>query len=242
MSTSTPSDTNIYAQPVGTPLPNWTARPLPARSAILGRYCRLEPLDAARHADDLYAAYSQAADGRDWTYMPVGPFASAADYRAHAERAAANPDFLHYAVIDLKTDRAVGTLALMRMDPANGVIEVGFVAFSPLLQRTPISTEAQYLLMQQVFDRLGYRRFEWKCDSLNAPSRLAAQRLGFQFEGIFRQAVVYKGRNRDTAWFSILDREWPMLRAGFEQWLAAENFDAQGQQRRPLSYFRMLSV
>ncbi|MEO5797411.1 MAG: GNAT family protein [Rhodoferax sp.] len=234
--------TNLFDQPIGDALPAWTARALPAPSPLVGRFCRLEPLDAARHADDLFAAYSQAPDGRDWTYMPVGPFATLADYQAHATQAAVAPGFLHYAVIDLRTGRAVGTLALMRMDPANGVIEVGFVAFSPLLKRTPISTEAQFLLMQHAFDSLGYRRFEWKCDSLNAPSRVAARRLGFQFEGIFRQAVVYKARNRDTAWFSILDTEWPLLRSAFTQWLAADNFDAQGQQRQSLDSFRSLSV
>ena len=128
----------------------------------------------------------------------------------------------------------------MRMDPTNGVIEVGFVTFSPLLKRTPISTEAQYLLMAHVFDELGYRRYEWKCDSLNAPSRAAAERLGFKFEGIFRQATVYKGRNRDTAWFSILDTEWPAQKQAFQAWLAAENFDEQGQQRKSLGDLRRL--
>lgn len=230
--------TNVYDQPIGDALPAWTARALPSPAPISGRFCRLEPLDAARHADDLFTAYSQAPDDRAWTYMATGPFATLADYRAHATQAAAAPGFLHYAVIDLHTGRAVGTLALMRMDPANGVIEVGFVTFSPLLQRTPISTEAQFLLMQYAFDGLGYRRFEWKCDSLNAPSLVTAKRLGFQFEGIFRQAVVYKGRSRDTAWFSILDTEWPALRAAFTQWLAADNFDAQGQQRQSLAQLR----
>ena len=234
--------TNSYDQPIGDALPAWTARAQPTPSPLPGRLCRLEPLDAALHADDLYAAYSQAPDGRDWTYMAVGPFATLADYRAHAAQAAVAPGFLHYAVIDLRTGRAVGSLALMRMDPANGVVEVGFVAFSPLLQRTPMATEAQFLLMQYAFDSLGYRRFEWKCDALNAPSMAAAQRLGFRFEGIFRQAVVYKARNRDTAWFSIIDPEWPALRAVFTQWLAADNFDPQGQQRQSLLQLRSLSV
>jgi len=234
--------TNTYCQPIGAPLPGWTIRALPIPSHLAGRFCRLEPLDAVRHADELYTAYSQAPDGQDWTYMPVGPFATLADYRAHAEQAVAAPGFLHYAVIDLRTGRAVGTLALMRMDAANGVIEVGFVAFSALLKRTPASTEAQFLLMQHAFDSLGYRRFEWKCDNLNAPSMLAAKRLGFQFEGVFRQAVVYKARNRDTAWFSIISPEWPALRTAFLQWLAADNFDAQGQQRQSLAQLRSLSI
>lgn len=232
------STLNAYQQPIGPALPSWSARPRPARDTIEGRYCRLEPLDAARHAAQLHAAYVKATDGRHWTYMTVGPFADEASYRAHCEQAAASADPLHYAVIDQRTDKAVGTLSLMRIDPANGVVEVGHVMFSPLLQRTPISTEAQYLLMKYVFADLGYRRYEWKCDSLNGPSRQAAARLGFSFEGIFRQAIVYKGRSRDTAWFSIVDSEWPTLKAGFERWLAADNFDAQGQQRASLTALR----
>lgn len=230
--------TNPYQQPVGIPLPDWSACAKPSSHVIQGRYCHLEPLDAHLHADDLYAAYGHSPDERDWTYLPIGPFHSASDYLAYAKRMESDADCLHFAVIDQRSRRAVGTLALIRMDPANGVIEIGFVVFSPLLRRTPSSTEAHYLLMRYLFDSLGYRRLEWKCDSLNEPSRRAAQRLGFQFEGIFRQAVVYKGRNRDTAWFSILDCEWPSLRAAFELWLAPDNFDAQGLQRRSLAQVR----
>lgn len=238
-----PQTLNRYGQPVGAALPDWTSRPLPphhAGNAIEGRHARLEALDAARHASDLHAAYSLAPDGRSWTYMASEPFADAAAYREYAERAAASSDPLHYAVIDLRTGQAVGTLALMRIDPANGAIEVGHVMFSPLLQHTPISTDAQFLLMRHVFDDLGYRRYEWKCDSLNTPSRRAAERLGFQFEGIFRQAVVYKGRSRDTAWFSITDLEWPALRPAFETWLAPQNFDAEGRQRNSLAQCRLV--
>jgi RimJ/RimL family protein N-acetyltransferase len=233
-----PQTLNAYLQPVGAALPDWSPRAQPTREPLEGQYCRLEPLDPQRHAADLYAAYSQAADGRDWTYMAAGPFDDAASYLAHAERAAAGADPRHYAVIELKTGRALGTLALMRIDSNNGVIEVGHVAFSPLLKRTPIATEAQYLLMKHAFDALGYRRYEWKCDSLNAPSRQAAERLGFRFEGIFLQAVVYRGRTRDTAWYSIIDREWPAVRAAFERWLAPANFDAQGLQRNTLKQLR----
>lgn len=236
MSTST--TTNEYGQPIGVPVPGWSARPLPSAATLEGDFCRLELLNVERHADDLYAAYSTAPDGRDWTYLSVGPFTDPLAYRGHAEAAARSIDPRHYAVIDKKTGKAVGTLALMRMDANNGVIEVGFVTFSPLLKRTPISTEAQYLLMAYAFDELGYRRYEWKCDSANGPSRAAAERLGFKFEGIFRQATVYKGRSRDTAWFSILDKEWPPLKHAFEAWLAAENFDEQGRQRQSLSDLR----
>ncbi|OCZ63791.1 acetyltransferase [Achromobacter xylosoxidans] len=228
---------NAFEQPIGADLSGWTARPRPPLAPAQGRYCRLEPLSAERHAADLYTAFSQAPDGRDWTYMSVGPFADAAAYRQFAEQAQAHAasDPMHHAVIDLASGRAIGSLSLMRIDPASGVIEVGFVAFSPLLKRTRIATEAQFLLMRRAFDELGYRRYEWKCDSLNAPSRAAAARLGFQFEGIFRQATVYKGRSRDTAWFSIIDSEWPALRAAYESWLDPANFDAEGRQRQGLA-------
>ncbi|OZI75058.1 GNAT family N-acetyltransferase [Bordetella genomosp. 12] len=229
---------NAFDQPVGESLPDWSARPRPPRTALEGRFCRLEPLDARRHAADLFAAYSAAPDGRDWTYLTVGPFDSEQSYRAYCEQAERSEDPLHFAVIDRASGRAVGTLAYMRIDPGNGVIEVGSVTFSPALKRTPISTEAQFLFMRRAFEELGYRRYEWKCDHLNAPSQQTAARLGFQFEGIFRQAVVYKGRTRDTAWFSVTDSEWPSRRAAFERWLAPENFDAQGRQRRRLQDLR----
>lgn len=230
-----PAGLNALHQPVGPDLPAWTARQRPPRTPIEGRYCRLEPLSAERHAADLFDAFSQAPDAGDWTYMSVGPFADAQAYRRFAEAAQAGDDPLHHAVIDQTTGRAIGSLALMRVDPASGVVEVGFVCYSPRLKRTRAATEAQFLLMRRVFDELGYRRYEWKCDSLNAPSRAAAARLGFQFEGIFRQAMVYKGRSRDTAWFSILDGEWPALRAAYQRWLEPGNFDAQGRQRALLA-------
>ena len=226
---------NEFGQPIGPPLANWTPRALPSRTPIDGRYCRVEPIDIARDAVPLFDAYRRAADGRDWTYLPVGPFDTLAGYRAHLARIAESSDPLHYAIVDAVTDNAVGTAALMRIDPANGVIEVGHIVYSPLLQHTPAGTEAMYLLMRRVFDDLGYRRYEWKCDDLNAPSRKAALRYGFQFEGIFRQAVVYKSRSRDTAWYSMLDREWPAVRHGFEQWLDPGNFDSAGRQRERLS-------
>ncbi|NWK47246.1 GNAT family N-acetyltransferase [Ralstonia pickettii] len=229
---------NAYQQPIGAPMSGWTARPLPPHTPLAGRYCRLEPLDAARHADALFAAFNEAQDDRAWTYMVEGPFTDIAAHRAYIERIAAKRDPLQYAVIDARNERPVGTLALMRITPEHGVVEVGAVTFSPLLQRTPASTEAQFLLMKHVFEDLGYRRYEWKCDSLNAPSRQAAQRLGFQFEGIFRQAVVYKGRSRDTAWFSIIDADWPRVRAAFEQWLSPDNFDEDGRQRTSLAALR----
>jgi RimJ/RimL family protein N-acetyltransferase len=228
---------NEYGQPIGEPLPEWTTRLAPARLTIEGSFCRVEPLDADRHTDDLYAAYNLATDGSDWTYVPAGPFGRREDFRSYLETAAGTDDPLHFAVV-LPSCKAVGTLALMRHDPSNGVIEVGYIAFSPLLKQTQASTEAHYLLMSYAFDRLGYRRYEWKCDRLNAPSRKAAQRLGFTFEGTFRQAAVYKGRNRDTAWFSIIDSEWPRVGEALREWLSPGNFDADGRQKLSLSAVR----
>jgi RimJ/RimL family protein N-acetyltransferase len=221
---------NAFDQPIGAPVPDWKGAKAPGSEALVGQYCRIERVDVERHAADLYEAYSSAPDSRDWTYLAVGPFESLAAYREHLTRMAASADPLHHAVIDLATGKAVGTLALMRIDRVNGVIEVGHVTYSQRLKRTRIATEAMFLLMSAVFDELGYRRFEWKCDSLNEPSRTAALRYGFSFEGIFRQAIVYHERNRDTAWFSVIDREWPALRLSYVRWLDAGNFDPEGKQ------------
>ena len=204
---------------------------------MTGRWCRVEPLDPARHAADLHEANRQDADGRNWTYLFAEPFAELEPYRAWLEQMAAQDDPLFHAIVDGETGRAVGVASYLRIDRAHGVIEVGHINYSPRLQRTRAATEAMFLMMRRAFDELGYRRYEWKCDSLNAPSRRAAERLGFQFEGIFRQAIVYKGRNRDTAWYSIIDREWPALRAACERWLSPDNFDAAGTQRRQLAHF-----
>jgi RimJ/RimL family protein N-acetyltransferase len=226
---------NEWGQPIGFPLPHWTARPRPPRSAMEGRYCRVELIDSSRHAADLYTAYALDKMGRNWTYLPYGPFSRFDDYRDWLERASGVDDPLFHCIIERQSGRPVGVASYMRIDPAAGVIEVGGINYSPALQRTPASTEAMYLMMRRVFDELGYRRYEWKCDSLNAPSRAAAQRLGFKYEGMFRQATVYKARNRDTCWFSILDSEWPARKAAFERWLDPDNFDASDRQRRSLS-------
>ncbi len=225
---------NTYGQPVGCALDGWTPPPAPPRAALEGRCCRLEPLDAERHAAQLDAANRLEPDDRGWTYMTCGPFATPADYRAWVESQAGRDDPRFYAIIDLETGQAGGVASYMRIDPANGCIEVGGIKLTPLVSRRPAMTEAMHLMMKNAF-ALGYRRYEWKCDALNEPSRAAARRFGFSYEGIFRQAVVYKGRNRDTAWFSITDREWPAIRAAQEQWLAPENFDAQGRQKVSLS-------
>jgi RimJ/RimL family protein N-acetyltransferase len=172
-----------------------------------------------------------------WAYLPYGPFDSAASYDEWVQAKSASRDPMFLAIVDRATDRPVGVASYMRIDPANGSIEVGHLAYSPLLQRTAAATEVMFLMMDQVF-ALGYRRYEWKCDALNAPSRAAALRLGFTFEGIFRQAAVVKGRNRDTAWYSVIDREWPALREAFRRWLEPANFDAEGRQRWRLAELR----
>jgi RimJ/RimL family protein N-acetyltransferase len=229
---------NAYGQPIGPPVEGWSERQRPQRVALGGRHCRVAPIDVERDAPALFDAYMEAADGRDWTYLAQERPANIATCRDYLTKITASTDPLHYGITDLARGRAVGTAALMRIDPVHGVIEIGHITFSPLLKKTSAATEAMYLLMRYAFDELGYRRYEWKCDSLNAPSRAAATRYGFTFEGIFRQAIVYKGRSRDTAWYSIIDKEWPRLRAAFEAWLSSDNFDASGQQRRALAAIR----
>ncbi len=227
--------TNSLGQPIGFPMPEWTSRPHPPRTPMVGHWCRVEPLDPARHADDLFAANTEDREGRNWTYLSVGPFDSPDHYRAWLLSVAVDEDPLFHAIVESETGRAVGVAAFMRIDRQNGVVEVGHINFSLRLQRTRAATEAMFLMMRRAFDELGYRRYEWKCDSLNAPSRAAAERLGFRYEGLFRQAIVYKGRSRDTAWFSITDGEWPRLKAAFERWLDPANFDESGRQRASLA-------
>jgi RimJ/RimL family protein N-acetyltransferase len=226
---------NALGQPIGASLPGWTARALPPRTPIEGRHCHLAPLDGERHARDLFEANAADGDGRMWTYMSYGPFATLEAYRRWTEDAAASPDPLFHAILELKTGRASGVAAYLRIDAPAGVIEIGHIALSPSLQRTAAATEALYLMARRAFDELGYRRLEWKCDALNAASRAAAERLGFLYEGCFRQATVYKERNRDTAWYAMIDRDWPGLRARFERWLDPGNFDAEGRQRTRLA-------
>jgi RimJ/RimL family protein N-acetyltransferase len=200
---------------------------------MVGRWCRLEPLAPARHAASLFASYGLDAEGRGWTYFPYGPFPDEPAFRGWLDGIAGKDDPLFHAILDESED-AVGVASFMRISPETGSIEVGHIHYSPRLKRTRAATEAMYLMMRRAFDELGYRRYEWKCDSLNAPSRSAAERLGFTYEGTFRQHVVSKGRNRDTAWYSIIDTEWPAIRAALEEWLEPANFDVRGGQRLPL--------
>jgi len=226
---------NRLGQPIGFPLANWQSCPHPRGATMQGRRCRLEPIDIDLHASDLFTAFSLDQDQRNWTYLPYGPFATEDDFRSWMLAACLGDDPCFFSVIDLASAKAVGVASYLRIEPGVGVIEVGHIHFSPSMQGRPISTEAMFLMMRQVFDVWGYRRYEWKCDALNQPSCAAAQRLGFMFEGIFRQATMYKQRNRDTAWYSILDREWPTAKAVFEQWLNVDNFDADGGQKTSLS-------
>ncbi len=229
---------NIHGQLIGPVVENWTARSLPPRTPLIGGTCRVEPVDVGRHSEDLFAAYSAAPDDRDWTYLPLERPTSKAAFATYLAGMAASPDPLHYAVIESGSGKAVGTAAHMRIDPGNGAIEVGFIRWSPLMQRHVSGTEAIYLLMKRAFDELGYRRYEWKCDNLNERSRAAALRYGFRFEGVFRNAAVVKGRSRNTAWFSITDDEWPAVKTAFEEWLSPSNFDGEGRQRRTLADLR----
>ncbi|MHB2206902.1 GNAT family N-acetyltransferase [Methylobacterium sp. CM6257] len=226
-----------FGQPIGPALPDWTPRPRPPRTPMEGRTCRVVPLDADAHAAGLFATYSAASDLRGWTYLGDEMPESEAAYRTRLAAMAESQDPLFHTILDGASGEALGIASYLRIDPGNGVIEVGHLHFGPKLQRSPAATEAMVLMMTRAFE-LGYRRYEWKCDSLNAPSRAAALRLGFTFEGVFRNAVVVKGRSRDTAWFSITDADWPRVRAGFAAWLDPANFDAEGRQRRGLAELR----
>ena len=218
-------------RPTGPAVEGFVPPPQPGPARIEGRHVALERLDPARHAGPVW----RAGRGADWIwdYMGYGPFALAEDYGAWCQGMAPLADPCFYAIVPAGGE-AVGVLALLRTDRMNGVTEIGHILMTPPLQQTPAATEAMMLPARWAFGA-GYRRFEWKCDALNAPSRRAALRLGFSFEGVFRQHMIYKGRNRDTAWFSIIDRDWPVLRAAWDEWLDPANFDAQGQQRQSLS-------
>ena len=226
--------TNSNGQPIGLPQPDWSARPHPPKTSIDGRFCRIEPFDIDAHADDLFEAFALNTSGANWTYLSYEPTDNVAGLRKIMAAGWQRKDPLFHTIIDKATEKPVGVAALMRIDKANGAIEVGNIHYSEHLKQRPAATEAMFLLMRRVFKELGYRRYEWKCDSLNAPSRAAAARLGFSYEGLFRQAVVYKGRNRDTAWFSIIDDEWPALESAYEAWLSTENIGADGQQKQRL--------
>jgi RimJ/RimL family protein N-acetyltransferase len=219
-------------------LSHYPPRPLPRRVPIVGRHARLEPL-AESHVADLYdAAQGEGSDPNLWAWLTYGPFETEDAFRDHIRAQIASDDPLYFAVVETENGRAHGVISFMRMDPANGVIEIGHIWFGGRIQRSPIATEAIYLAARHAFDDLGNRRLEWKCNNDNARSKRAAERFGFTFEGIFRQHSIARGKNRDTAWFSIIDREWPAVRAAFEAWLSPDNFDAAGHQKHSLEELR----
>lgn len=230
-------EVNALGQAVGFRVEGWAPPAVPPLVPMAGRTCRVEPLDVARHAADLHEANLLGEDGRNWAYLPYGPFATFDDYHAWLKGVAGKSDPQFHTIVDLATGTPAGVASYLRIDPEAGSIEVGHIKYSPRLQRSIAATEAMYLMMRRAFE-LGYRRYEWKCDSLNGPSRRAAERLGFRYEGTFRQMMVVKQRSRDSAWYSILDSEWPALRVAFERWLDPGNFDANGRQQARLEDLR----
>ncbi|CAI0846578.1 GNAT family N-acetyltransferase [Serratia proteamaculans] len=225
---------NQFGQPVGEPLADWRVVKRPTGETLDGRFCRLKQLDAKRDHAALFSAFQQAPDGRDWTYLSIERPDSPAAMLQHLTTLQANATLVNLTVFDRASQAPVGTVAYMRIDEANGVAEIGHVSWSPAMKQRSSATEAIYLMLRHLFEDLGYRRCEWKCDSHNALSKQAATRFGFKYEGTFRYALVTKGRSRDTDWFAITADRWPTIRAGFEQWLDPDNFDAQGQQKKRL--------
>ena len=217
-------------------LSHWKGVPRPDRVALDGHYARLEPLDPARHGADLFASAQQPGADDRFRYLFEEAPPDMAAFTPWLQQAAASADPRFFAVIDRATGRAEGRQSLMRIDHVHGVIEIGHILWGPAIARSRIATEALFLFAAYVFDTLGYRRFEWKCNSLNEPSKRAAQRFGFTPEGVFRQHMIQKGRNRDTAWFAMTDADWPRLKAGYEAWLAPENFDVEGRQKNRLAF------
>lgn len=219
-------------------LKNWSPRQRPERKLLEGRYVRLEPLSAARHGDGLFEAASQQGEADRFRWLPDHVPESREGFQPWLEKAEASDDPLFFTVIDKASGKIAGRQTLMRIDAANGVVEIGNILWGPIVARKPAATEAQYLFADYIFHELGYRRYEWKCNNLNEPSKRAAERFGFSFEGIFRQHLVVKGENRDTAWYSIIDKEWPALRQAYQDWLDPANFDSDGVQKRRLEDFR----
>jgi RimJ/RimL family protein N-acetyltransferase len=226
--------TNDFGQPVGAELADWQVPDWPSAEGLTGIRVSLVPLDAEFHGPPLFQAFA-GAPASIWTYMSFGPFREVGDLVVTLDGLNRMDGWLPYVVT--VSGIPVGIASYLRIDPANGVLEIGSLVFSPQLQRTAAATETLFLMIDHCFS-VGYRRCEWKCDNLNQPSHAAALRLGFQYEGVFRQATHYKGRNRDTAWYAIIDKDWPALRTAFQTWLNSDNFDEQGQQLRALQSFR----
>ena len=227
-------DVNDLGQPVGALVPDWQPALWPGADVMTGQYCRVERLNPSVHTTELFSANSIDAHNANWTYLPYGPFTDLQSYRSWTDDVAGSSDPIFFSVIDQSTGRATGVASYLRINPDAGSIEVGHINYSPLLQRQRAGTEAMYLMMRNAFDILGYRRYEWKCNDLNSASKAAAVRLGFVYEGTFRHSGIVKGRNRDTAWFSVIDREWPPIKQSLQTWLDHSNFEADGRQRTPL--------
>ncbi|OHO26781.1 GNAT family N-acetyltransferase [Streptococcus sp. HMSC034B04] len=228
---------NELGQPIGDALPNFKPGDLPKMERLEGRYVIVECLSKDKHGADLYEVYGPDSPADMWTYLFQNPVQSQEEWSALLDQMLTAQDRFYYAIVDKESGKALGTFALMRINRGSRVIEVGSVTYSPQLKRTRLATEAQYLLARYVFEELEYRRYEWKCDALNQPSRYAAERLGFIYEGTFRQAVVYKGRNRDTDWLAMIDKDWPAVKIRLVKWLSPDNFDENGQQIKALSDF-----
>jgi RimJ/RimL family protein N-acetyltransferase len=225
---------NEFDQLVGQPVPHWQGAKKPSAKTMQGQFGYLEKIENTKDAEALFRNINIENQGESWTYLPYGPFVTLPEFCDWINKTIAEPDTQLFTIFNLQ-HVPVGVAGYLRINPDHGVIEVGHLHYSKLLQRTPLATEAMFLMMQHAFDQWGYRRYEWKCNSLNEPSRQAALRLGFQFEGIFRQSNVLKGFNRDTAWFSIIDSEWTAIKEKFKRWLRPENFDSNGKQRKKLS-------
>jgi len=224
---------NEWGQAIGPDLPSFAPPPAPPRAPIHGELVELQPLDPERHAGSLWQEL-ESLPASHWTYLPYGPFAGLGEFRRWLDRDCQGDDPLFFAIVERASGGVLGLASFLRIQRSSACIEVGHLNFSMRLARHAAATDAMAAMMRRAFE-LGYRRYEWKCDALNAPSRAAALRLGFQFEGVFRQATIYKGRSRDTAWYSVIDREWPVLDRAFRRWLAPDNFDAEGRQRSRLS-------
>ncbi len=236
-----PNPTNELGLTIGFEVNDWQDAGSPDSRILEGRYCRCEPLDLDKHSEQLFDACLRDAENRIWVYLPYGPFETLGDYQRWMNQECFNGDPFFYAIMDNQTGLASGIASYLRIKPESGSIEVGHINYSPVLQSTCAATEAMYLMMKNAFD-MGYRRYEWKCNALNRKSCDAAKRLGFTFEGVFRQATISKGRNRDTAWFSILDREWPAVNAAYQAWLSADNFDHNNVQRQSLSALTRMAL
>ena len=225
-------DSNLI---IGENVPNWTKKQAPSQTKMEGQYCYIEILDVEKHTEDLFNAFAKDITNQDWTYLPYGPFASQKEFTEWLRNECTGKDPLFYTIVDKTNNNAVGMASYLRINPSYGVIEVGHIHYSKSIQKKPIGTEVMYLMMKHVFDVLKYRRYEWKCNALNIRSCNAARRLGFKFEGIFKQHMISKGHNRDTAWFAILDKDWLRIKINFEKWLEKNNFNKDSSQKISLT-------